>query len=76
MIQDKEGFASGGSHINDGDDYPFLAGEVSSRLAQLRRDMTAAERAKSYPPDMFDVPVEDQIVRFDGSKKKPTKWQY
>ena len=76
VIQDKEGFASGGSHINDGDDYPFLAGEASSRLAQLRRDMTAAERAKSYPPDMFDVPVEDQIVRFDVSKKKPTKWQY
>jgi len=30
-------------------------------------NMTAAQRAASYPPSMFDVPVKDQIVRYgDG----------
>ena len=55
--------------------YLKLAGEAEARLTQKRMNMTAAERAKSYPPDMFDVPVEDQIVRFDGGKQmsqKPT----
>jgi hypothetical protein len=44
--------------------YHNLAGEASSRLTEKRMNMTAAERAKSYPPDMFDVPVEDQIVKY------------
>ena len=49
--------------------YHKLAGEASSRLTEKRMNMTAAERAKSYPPDMFDVPVEDQIVSFGGGKQ-------
>ena len=44
--------------------YRKLAGEAEARLTQARMNMTAAERAKSYPPDMFDVPVKDQIVKY------------
>ena len=44
--------------------YLKLAGEAEARLTQKRMNMTAAERAKSYPPDMFDVPVKDQIVKY------------
>lgn len=47
--------------------YRRLAGETEARLTQSRMNMTPAERAASYPPDMFDVPVENQIVRYgDG----------
>jgi hypothetical protein len=47
--------------------YHRLAGETEARLTQSRMNMTAAERAASYPPSMFDVPVKDQIVRYgDG----------
>lgn len=49
--------------------YKRSSGEAEARLTQARKDMTAAERAKSYPPDMFDVPVEDQIVSFGGGKQ-------
>lgn len=55
--------------------YKRSSGEAEARLTQARMNMTAAERAKSYPPDMFDVPVEDQIVSFGGGKQmsqKPT----
>jgi hypothetical protein len=47
--------------------YKRLAGEAEARLTQARMNMTPAERAASYPPSMFDVPVDQQIVRFgDG----------
>jgi len=47
--------------------YRNLAGEAEARLTQSRMNMTAPERAASYPPSMFDVPVKDQIVRYgDG----------
>ena len=47
--------------------YRNLAGEAEARLTQARMNMTQAERAASYPPSMFDVPVDQQIVRFgDG----------
>ena len=49
------------------DIYRRLAGEAEARLTQARMNMTQAERAASYPPSMFDVPVDQQIVRFgDG----------
>jgi hypothetical protein len=70
-VKDKVKWLKRGDESN----YRKLAGESEARLTQARKDMTAAERAKSYPPDMFDVPVEDQIVRFDGGKQmsqKPT----
>lgn len=44
--------------------YKRLAGEAEARLTQSRMNMTAPERAASYPPSMFDVPVKDQIVRY------------
>ena len=44
--------------------YRRLAGEAEARLTQSRMNMTPAERAASYPPSMFDVPVKDQIVRY------------
>jgi len=52
------------AHLDPYKSYKNLAGEAEARLTQARKDMTAAERAKSYPPDMFDVPVEDQIVKY------------
>ena len=45
-------------------DYRRLAGEAEARLTQSRMNMNPAERAASYPPSMFDVPVKDQIVRY------------
>jgi hypothetical protein len=51
--------------------YRRLAGEAEARLTQSRMDMTGAERAASYPPDMYDVPVGDQIVRYgDGAESQ------
>jgi hypothetical protein len=44
--------------------YRRLAGESEARLTQARMDMTGPERAASYPPNMYDVPVSDQIVRY------------
>jgi hypothetical protein len=49
-------------------DYRRLAGEAEARLTQSRMNMTAAERAASYPPSMFDVPVKDQIVRYGDAQ--------
>jgi hypothetical protein len=47
--------------------YQRLAGEAEARLTQARMAMNAKQRAASYPPSMFDVPVEQQIVRYgDG----------
>jgi len=56
--------------------YKSLAGEAEARLTQARMNMTGAERAASYPPSMFDVPVKDQIVRFgDGQAMSIPKTQ-
>ena len=46
-----------------GSAYKKLAGEAEARLTQARMNMTPQQRAESYPPSMFDVPVEMQIVR-------------
>lgn len=47
--------------------YRHLAGEAEARLVQARQSMTREQRAASYPPSMFDVPPEQQIVRYaDG----------
>jgi len=55
--------------------YKNLAGEAEARLTQSRMNMTAPERAASYPPSMFDVPVKDQIVRYndDIARQKERK---
>lgn len=44
--------------------YKRLAGEAEARLTQSRMNMNPMQRAASYPPSMFDVPIEQQIVRF------------
>lgn len=44
--------------------YKRLAGEAEARLTQARMNMTPEQRAASYPLDMFDVPVNEQIVRY------------
>ena len=47
--------------------YRRLAGEAEARLTQARMNMTPEERLANYPVSMFDVPVQDQIVRYgDG----------
>jgi hypothetical protein len=43
--------------------YRRLAGEAEARLTQSRMNMAPEQRAASYPPSMFDVPVNQQIVR-------------
>ena len=45
------------------DNYRRLAGEAEARLTQARMNMTMPERLQSYPPDMFDIPPDRQIVR-------------
>lgn len=45
------------------DAYRRLAGEAEARLTQARMNMTMPERLASYPPDMFDIPPDRQIVR-------------
>jgi hypothetical protein len=54
--------------------YQRLAGESEARLTQSRMTMTGAERAASYPPDMYDVPVGDQIVRYGEGPALATTW--
>lgn len=46
--------------------YNRLAGEVESRLTQSRMELSEAQRRAQYPPNYFDIPVSQQIVRFDG----------
>jgi len=43
--------------------YRRLAGEAEARLTQSRMNMSPIQRAASYPPSMFDVPIDQQIVR-------------
>jgi hypothetical protein len=54
--------------------YQRLAGESEARLTQSRMTMTGAERAASYPPNMYDVPVGDQIVRYGEGPALATTW--
>ncbi|MDR2153105.1 MAG: hypothetical protein LBO72_09810, partial [Helicobacteraceae bacterium] len=61
-VQDIEGFARGGSEYLDFDYYRNLHGEAEARNAQWRRGLTAAERAKSYPPSTFDVDPKKTFV--------------
>lgn len=44
--------------------YRNLAGEAEARLTQARMNMTSEQRLHSYPLDMFDVPVSEQLVRY------------
>lgn len=44
--------------------YKNLAGEAEARLTQKRMDLTPEQRRQQYPVEQFDVPVEQQIVRY------------
>ena len=44
--------------------YRYLAGETEPRLTESRHKLTPAERLAQYPVSQFDVPVEQQIVRY------------
>jgi len=46
-----------------------MADNRLSRLAESRMNMTPEERAKSYQPKMFDVPVSEQLVRYGDNAK-------
>jgi hypothetical protein len=64
-VQQREGFQGGSSPKAMGslEDYARLAGEAEARLTQKRMNMTAEQRANSYPIDMFDIPVAKQIIK-------------
>jgi len=44
--------------------YRRLAGEAEARLTQARMNLTPEQRLAQYPVSQFDVPVENQIVRY------------
>lgn len=46
------------------DQYKRLAGEAEARLTQARMSMTPEQRLANYPVSQFDVPVDQQIVRY------------
>lgn len=43
--------------------YQRLAGEAEARAVEARMNLSAAERAKRFPLDDYDVPVESLIIR-------------
>lgn len=44
--------------------YKRLSGETEARATQARMNMDMPTRLQNYPADSFDVPLEQQIVRF------------
>lgn len=50
------------------DRYKRLAGEAEARLVQARMNMSPQERKARPPWTMFDVPEDEQIVRFLGGR--------
>lgn len=81
-LQSREDFAPGSSPFTEvmlertgkitdgsyaGDRYQRSAGEVEARTVQKRMDLTADERRSRPPWEDYDVPEDQQIVRFGGS---------
>jgi hypothetical protein len=66
-VQDREGFAQGGSpsalHSQAMDEYRRLAGEAEARAVQTRRNLTPQQRATAFPLDSYDTPLDKLIVR-------------
>lgn len=74
LIQEKEGFAKGGSYNNES--YRNLAGEVEARLAGKRSWLSNEERkdysplwSDNFNPYGYDVHPDNQIVEFDYDNK-------
>lgn len=64
-LQTEEGFGVGGVSFDGG--YKRLAGEVEARTVQKRLDLTPDQRRARAPWLDYDVPEDQQIVRFGGS---------
>jgi len=73
-IQAHEGFAAGGDYrdfidteeLTAREQYFYLAGEAEARNTMRRRALTEAERLEHSPASTADVPVDRQIVRWNG----------
>jgi len=63
-IQEKEGFAQGGSAKNL--DYKNLAGEAEARAVEKRANYTPEQRMKIYPLENYDVPISRLITIMRG----------
>jgi len=50
--------------------YRSLAGEAEARLTQARMKLTPEERLAQYPVSQFDVPVDQQIVRYGSGEAR------
>jgi len=63
---------------SDFDLYKRLAGEAEARLTQARMNLTPEQRLAQYPVSQFDVPVENQIVRYgdDVARSIPNKTEF
>ena len=79
-IQNREGFASGGSpsqfeglYNNPYEAYRRLGGEVEARMVQNRMDLTPQQRRDIYPFAVGrygyeDIPKDKQIISFGNNK--------
>lgn len=56
------------------DGYRRLAGETEARNVQTRRDFTPEERRARPPWETQDVPDDQQIIRFDGTRAESRPW--
>ena len=65
LIQEKEGFALGGSEEHPR--YGHLAGEVESRLAEKRYDLSEIDKKNINPLTQFDVAPEKQVIEFNNN---------
>lgn len=79
-IQNREGFAMGGSRktfISDYDrtgaqTYKRLAGEVEARNTQMRKTMTPRLRREIAPEDTADTPESKVLISFNGKDVVPS----
>jgi hypothetical protein len=66
-VQNREGFSPGnriGAGVNSADSYNRAAGEVEARAVERRLDLTPEQRRVRAPWLDYNVPEQDQIVRF------------
>lgn len=71
VIQDKEGFASGGNPSKMGmDAYQRLAGEIEARDVSNRLGYNDILRARNKPYSSQDIPLKDWIVTHDTNSAR------
>ena len=76
QAQDLEGFGSGASHMAGRKGYRNSSGEVEARTVQKRMNLTPEERRARPPWLDYDVPEDQQIVRFGGSGAQMSEGDY